>query len=189
MATLLYYYLRKEEYIKSLFKGTEAMKQIQMQHSQNNNNNNTVRPSPRQSSQPSKAASSTVGSFIIKNVPKSVSVNKNTVEESHQGNNGDSSSEASAVVVVGVGGVPTTKVDLSMVDDEDEASGKTCFSIAIFMSRSALDFQISQKKKHLNDYAVQGHSFLLSEIQDFFQGLPISGSTKLNENLHSRFLK
>ena len=166
MAILLYFYLRKEKYIKSLFKGTEAMKQIQTQHSQNNNNNNnTVRPSPRQSSQPSKAASSTVGSFIIKNVPKSVSVNKNTVEESH---NRDSSSEASAVVVVGVGGVPTTKVDLSMVDDEDEASGKTCFSIAIFMSRSALDFQISQKKKTFERLCSAGPFFFIKRNPGFF---------------------
>lgn len=97
--------------------------------SYNKNKTHPVRPSPRHSSEPSKSSSSTTlpaTSSMIKNIPKSVSVNKNTVEESHQGSNDKTatSSVASAVVVVGVGSVPTTKIDPSMVDDEDAASGK-----------------------------------------------------------------
>ena len=109
----------------------EAMKKIKSKKlpSYNKNKTHPVRPSPRHSSEPSKSSSSTTlpaTSSMIKNIPKSVSVNKNTVEESHQGSNDKTttSSVASAVVVVGVGSVPTTKIDPSMVDDEDAASGK-----------------------------------------------------------------
>ena len=66
-----------------------------------------------------KIPSSSVVIDTLKNVPKSLSVNKNTVEESTQGG-GDGG--ATAVVVVGVGKVPKI-MDLTLTDDEDETSG------------------------------------------------------------------